>query len=336
MEADRPTSSTPVTAAVLNYNGRELLEALMPTLAAQTCPLRVLVVDNGSTDDSVAYLRAHWPQTTLVALSQNLGVSAGLNRCLHEARGDHVLLLNNDVELDSRCAERLLAALERAGDGPPRVGAVAAQVRFHHAPERVNSAGIEVDRLGVASERLAGRPISAAEKPTAVFGASACCALYRAEMLAEVGGIDDGYIAYLEDVDLAWRAQAAGWHASYEPGAIAYHRASYTTGAGSRRKYWLVGRSRVRLLARNATTGQLLRAAPAIFLYDLAYVLYVAICDRTLAPLHGRLAGLREWRALRRARRDSLKPVRLAPARRGWLGALRQQRAYRQLSDPRN
>ena len=73
-----------------------------------------------------------------------------------------------------------------------------------------------------------------------------------------------------------------------------------------------------------------------MFLYDLAYVLYVAICDRTLAPLHGRLAGVREWRALRHARRDSLKPVRLAPARRGWLGALRQQRAYRQLSDPRD
>ena len=319
-----------MTAAVLNYNGRELLEALMPTLAAQTQPLRLLVVDNGSSDDSVSYLRERWPQASVVALAQNVGVTRGLNRCIAEAGGDHVLMLNNDVELDHGCAERLTRALE-GHEEALRVGAVAAQIRFLGAPDRINSAGIEVDRLGIATERLAGQPSSAGEAAGEVFGASAACALYHAEMLAELGGLDDGFSAYLEDADLAWRAQAAGWRALYEPAAIAYHRGSFSTGEGSRRKYCQVGRSRVRLLARNATRGQLLLAAPAILLYDLAYVLYVALTDHTLAPARGRLAGLREWRAARRERRGALRAVRLAPASRGWLAALRQHRAYRAL-----
>lgn len=337
MEADRRTSAPRVTAAVLNYNGSELLKALMPTLAAQTSSLQLLVVDNGSTDDSRAYLAEQWPQVRVVAIPDNIEVSAALNRCLAEANGNHVLILNNDVELDERCAERLLAALEDGDDDgrASRIGAVAAQVRFLSDRDRINSAGLDVDALGIATERLAGCSTSTADEACEVFGASGCCALYRAEMLAEVGGLDDRYIAYLEDVDLAWRAQAAGWKTVYEPGAIAYHHGSVSSGEGSRRKYYFVGRSRVRLLARNATAGQLLRVLPAILLYDIAYVAYVALTDHTLAALWGRIAGLREWRALRREGRGRRRAVELSPARNGWLGALRQHRAYRELGASR-
>ena len=132
-----------------------------------------------------------------------------------------------------------------------------------------------------------------------MFGASGCVALYRAEMLAQIGGFDSEFFAYLEDVDVAWRARAAGWEAFYEPAAVAHHRGSASTGEGSARKYRLVGRNRVRLLARNATTRQLARNLLGILLYDSAYILYVALSDRTLAPLRGRLAGLRGWRASR-------------------------------------
>ncbi len=151
-------------------------------------------------------------------------------------------------------------------------------------------------------------------------------------MLDEVGGLDERFFAYLEDVDLAWRARSAGWRCVYEPGAVAYHQGSASTGEGSQRKYFLVGRNRVRLLARNATSAQLLRSLPGILLYDLAYVIYAALADRTLAPLRGRLAGLREWRALRAETRPSRRTVELSSGWKGWLAALRMRAAYRRLA----
>jgi GT2 family glycosyltransferase len=148
-------------------------------------------------------------------------------------------------------------------------------------------------------------------------------------MLEQIGGFDERFFAYLEDVDVAWRAQAAGWRSWYEPAAVAYHQGSASTGASTPEKYFLVGRNRVRLLARNATRRQLLRALPGIVLYDSAYVSYAAVRDRTLAPLRGRLAGLRQWRSLRSETRASRREVALAPALAGALAAWRMQRAYR-------
>ncbi|HEY0516627.1 MAG TPA: hypothetical protein VGD00_05865, partial [Solirubrobacteraceae bacterium] len=153
--------------------------------------------------------------------------------------------------------------------------------------------------------------------------------LYRRAMLEQTGGLEPRFFAYLEDVDLAWRARAAGWIARYEPGAVAHHRGSATTGSGSASKYFLVGRNRIRLLARNATAGRLARSLPGILLYDLAYVLYAALADRTLAPLRGRLRGLREFAAWRREMDGARREVPLGPAWRGWLASLRMSRAYR-------
>jgi GT2 family glycosyltransferase len=206
---------------------------------------------------------------------------------------------------------------------------VAAQVRFARAPEVINSAGIGVDSLGIATERLTGAPVALAAEPAEVFGPSACFALYRAEMLAQVGGFDERFFAYLEDVDVAWRAQAAGWSCVYEPTAIAYHRGSSSSGHASAMKYFLVGRNRMWLLARNATRRQLLRAVAAIALYDCAYIAYVACTDRTLAPLRGRAAGLRSWRPMRLEGRAERREVPLERA--GWHAALAQHRAYRAL-----
>jgi GT2 family glycosyltransferase len=207
---------------------------------------------------------------------------------------------------------------------------VAAQVRFAGTSEIINSAGIAVHRLGIATERFAGAPVAAASGATEVFGPTACFALYRRSMLTDIGGFDGRFFAYLEDVDVAWRARAAGWTCLYEPQAVAHHRGSASYGPASAAKYFLVGRNRVWLLARNATTWQLLRALPGIALYDSAYIVYVALTDGTLEPLRGRIAGLREWRSRRREADHHRRPVELEPG--GWRAALRQHWAYGSLS----
>ena len=160
-----------------------------------------------------------------------------------------------------------------------------------------------------------------------MFGATACVALYRRAMLDAVGGFDASFFAYREDADVAWRARIAGWRCALR--AARARLASRLGDGGEARafKYRLVGRNRVRMIAKNATGGQLLRRGLGMLAYDLAYVGFVALTDRTLAPLQGRLAGLRDWRRYRAAGAATRGPVTLA--RGGWRAALRQRAAYR-------
>jgi GT2 family glycosyltransferase len=191
--------------------------------------------------------------------------------------------------------------LEVAHTAAGDVGAVAALMVFSEMPDVVNSAGIEVDRLGVATDRLLGQPTASSEAdPVEVFGVSAGAALYRRAMLDEVP-FDPSFFAYLEDVDVAWRARMRGWRSLYAPSAVVRHRFSATARHGSATKYYWSGRNRVRLLARNATTAQLVRHFPVLLAFDLGYIAWALVMDRSLAPIRGRLDGLRSWRSDRRS-----------------------------------
>lgn len=301
---------------------RECLLSIQSACSEVAGETELIVVDNGGLQPLI---RECTPQAQVIEPKHNLGFAGGVCRGIDAARGEWIALVNDDATL----AADALAQLLQAGESDPHIGAVAAQVRFAANPDVINSAGIEVDSLGVASERLAGRPVSMAGEPREVFGASGCVALYRKRALDEVGGFDERFFAYQEDVDLAWRLRSRGWIAVYEPAAIAHHRGSASSGEGSATKYFLVGRNRVRLLARNATTRQLALHWPAILLYDTAYVTYTALSDRNLGALRGRLTGLWEWRAFRRETRGARKRVALSSPCSGWQAALRQHLAYR-------
>jgi len=311
-----------LTAIVVDYRGGPLLERcladLRPALARVAGEAELIVVDNGGALEPV-------PGARLISLPGNAGFAGGVVAGLAKAAGEWVALVNNDAFLAPDCLERLLAAAH----GAPRVGSVAPQIRFDRRRDLVNSAGLEVDALGIGSDRLAGRRADDPEvaAPAEVFGASACVALYRRAMLDEIGGFDASFFAYQEDADVAWRARMAGWLCLYEPSALAWHQGSATAREATSFKYWLVGRNRVRMVAKNASRGQLLRRAPAMLLYDLAYVAFVALTDHTAAPLYGRLRGLREWPRYRAAGAPTRAPVALA--RGGWRAALRQRAAYR-------
>jgi GT2 family glycosyltransferase len=185
-----------------------------------------------------------------------------------------------------------------------------------------------VDRLGIVSDRLLGRSIVESEREDVeVFGATGAMGLFRRRMLDELGGLDESFFAFLEDGDLAWRARMAGWRAVYAPRAISYHHHSATAVHGSGAKHYLVGRNRVRLVAKNASRPHLLRYASAMIAYDLCYVSFAAVAHRTLAPLRGRVRGLSEWRRYRRLGAPSRRPVSLPPSP-GLLGALRRHRTW--------
>ena len=312
---------TVLSAIVVDHRGGPLLERcladLRVALTAVEGETELIVVDNGGHAGAVA-------DAEVVVLPSNRGFAGGVAAGLERVRGEWVALVNNDAFLEADCLRRLLAA----GASAPDVGSVTGQVRFEARPELVNTAGLEIDALGIGSDRLAGAPVAAAagDAPIEVFGVSGCVALYRRSMLDAIGGFDASFFAFQEDADVAWRARAAGWRALYEPRAIALHRGSATAGEASAMKFFLVGRNRVRLLAKNATRAQLARHGAGIVLYDLAYVVFVAVAERTLAPLRGRVAGLREWRAYRAAGAPTRRPVALG--RGGWRKALAMRRGY--------
>jgi GT2 family glycosyltransferase len=316
-----------LTALVVAFGKDALLEQCLSAVERALEPVdgdtELVVVLNAASPAVRAGLEARADAVVTVEGGPDLGFTGGVAAGLEVARGEWVALVNDDCIPEVNALAELLAAGERGRD----VGSVAAQIRFVHRPGVVNSAGIEVDDLGVARERRLGDPLTAMDPDVAeVFGASAALALYRRAMLDSVG-VDASFFAYLDDADLAWRARMAGWRCLLAPRAVAYHHHSATLRHGSKAKHLLVGRNRVRMLAKNATTRQLRRRLLGVVAYDLLYVGYVAATARNAAPLVGRLRGLAEWKAYRTAGRPGRREISLAPSP-GVRAALRRHRTY--------
>jgi len=327
--AAEPRRKVAVATIVVNHERRELLRrcivSLEKALAQVDEETELVVVDNGSTDGSVELVREHFPDVVLVTLPRNLGFAGGVSRGIAATSSEWVAVFNNDTTVQSDA----LTVMLDAARSDPQVGSVAAQMRFADRRDVLNSAGLEIDRLGIAADRLVGTRVDHHHRrtPREVFGATGGAALFRTRMLEEVGGFDETFFAFFEDVDLAWRAQARGWGSLYAPGAVVYHDHSATARHGSPAKLFLVGRNRVRTLAKNATTGLLVRNAPRMALYDVAYVIFASVGARSLAPLQGRLRGLREWRIYRERGAPNRRPIPLGRPL-GFRRALQRHRAW--------
>jgi GT2 family glycosyltransferase/glycosyltransferase involved in cell wall biosynthesis len=331
----RPRTAVAVSTIIVNHERRNLLrmclQSLETALAAVDQRSELIVVDNGSKDGSVELVRERFPEVRIVSLERNEGFAGGIARGIAESRGEWIAVFNNDTTVEPDA----LALMLEAGRLDERVGSVAAQMRFADRRAVLNSAGLELDRLGIAADRLVGDPVSGhpEREPYEVFGATGGAAIFRRAMLDQVGGFDETFFAFFEDADLAWRAQAHGWRALYAPRAVVYHHHSATAQHGSPAKLYLVGRNRVRTLAKNASTEMLCLNGPWMIVYDTAYVLFTSVAGRTLAPLRGRLAGLHEWRSYRRRGRPYRRAVRLRKPL-GFRRALERHKGYTEYQAP--
>jgi GT2 family glycosyltransferase len=280
-----------VCVVIVNWNGRYHLETCLPALFTQTfTDFEIVLVDNGSTDGSAEWVETNFPHVQLIRNAQNVGFAKGNNQAIRATDAEFVVTLNNDTRVESGW----LAALVEAATSDPTVGMVASKMLFADRPDVINSAGIALDPVGIAWDRLGG----ASDKPdqetwVEVFGPCAGAALYRRAMLDQVGLFDEGFFAYLEDVDLAWRARLAGWRCLYAPVARVYHVHSATGIEGSPLKSRLLGRNKIWSIAKNyGPTRRLLAYLPLIVTYDLAAVVYGLIVRGDVHSLLGRVDGL--------------------------------------------
>ena len=279
-----------VSVVIVNWNGRVLLPACLDALLRQTRPAdEIVVVDNGSTDDSLAFVATHYPMVTVVPLGHNTGFAAGNNHGIAASRGDVIITLNTDTVPSPGWLAALCAPLV----AEPRLGSAMSTMLFAHAPDRIASAGLRVARNGLVVDDLLGRRWTgrrAELRP--IFGTSAGAAAYRRAMLDEVGGFDGTFFMYLEDADLAWRARGRGWSCVHVPQATVLHIYSASSGQGSPLKSYYLARNRLWCLRKNLPAALAQRHIAAIARYDAAALLYACLAGDG-ASLRGRAAGLR-------------------------------------------
>lgn len=304
-----------VSVVIPTWNGSELLDRALASLERQRWrDFEVVVVDNASTDDTLAMLQRRHPDVGVVRLSENRGFAAAVNEGIRASKGSIVALLNNDAEADPAWLGRLVAAFDRH----PEISSLASKMLDHHHRDIIDSAG---DRLGVfASPRGHGLPDGPEyAEPREVLSPCGGAAAYRRELFDDVGFFDEAYFAWFEDVDLGMRARLAGHRCLYVPDAVVYHHGSATARRISDRAFYLRSRNAMILGFRYLPPERLV----AFGLLLVTWPLVRAVVDgqrlgtafRAVRDFVARLPGvIRERRAALGDRRIPMSELREALA----------------------
>ncbi len=301
-DGDEPIRSTPdspqegplVSVIIVNLNGRPHLQDCLSSVLSQAyTPIEVILVDNGSQDDSVSWVREHFPAVQIVALQDNLGFAAGNNAGIDIARGEYVLILNNDTELAPACVAELVSIA--ASDA--RIAAVAAMMKMFYLRGFVNSIGGAVGPIGWGSDAYIGHlDAGQFERTFEVFSACFGAALLRRSVLDEIGLLDAGFgIGYYEDSDWCFRARMAGYKIVAASQAVVYHKFSATMNTLARTfKLKLVVRNRLRFALKNLQ-WRTLACFGAGHLVDDAYHILAAVWSADWAVVRAYLQGWGEF-----------------------------------------
>ena len=203
-----------VSVVIPNFNGMAYLDGVLSSLERQTIDnFEVILVDNGSTDGSCAFVAAEYPWVHMIQLPENYGFSRAVNEGIRVSRSPYVLLLNNDTEVKCDFLEEMVAALRRHKKA---FSCQAKMIQFHDR-DRMDDAGNYYCALGWAFARGKGKDIDRYEKEQKIFSTCAGAAIYRKKVLERIGEFDEEHFAYLEDLDIGYRARIQGYEIWYAP-----------------------------------------------------------------------------------------------------------------------
>jgi GT2 family glycosyltransferase len=287
------SSKKKVSIVIPNWNGKHFLAGCLDSIARQTYEnVEVIIVDNGSQDGSVSYVRENYPEVRLITFDRNTGFSPAVNAGIRESQAPFIALLNNDTIVDPKWVEELVHALEQH----PELGSVGCKMLSYDDHTILDGVGDGYRRGGLPGrighkERDTGR----FDEPRFILGACGGAAMYRRELFDDIGLFDDDFFAYLEDVDMALRAQSAGYKCLYVPTAKVYHLGCGTTGGTgySPLVVRLSAQNNINTIVKNIPAPLLIKFLPQIAYWQAFYLAVVTIRgQQLLAWLHGSLRAL--------------------------------------------
>lgn len=229
-----------VTVIIPNYNGKNFLKECLESLKSQNCSFETIIIDNDSKDGSVEYIKENYPEFTLIENRENSGFAAAINQGISDSNSEYIFLLNNDVKLDVDCISNLLKCIEK----DKTIFAVSSRMVQYYDRNKMDDAGDEYTILGWTKRVGYGKSPDLYDQEREIFSACAGAALYRRSRVDEIGLFDENFFAYMEDVDISYRAKIVGYKCVYCPEAVVYHLGSGTSGS----RY---NEFKIRLAARN-------------------------------------------------------------------------------------
>jgi GT2 family glycosyltransferase len=262
-----------VAIVILNWNGRKFLQQFLPSvLASYYVNYRVLVADNASTDDSVVFLRSNYPEVEIILLTQNFGFAKGYNEALKQVKSDYYVLLNSDVEVEKDWINPVIELMESDGT----IGAVQPKILQQTNKktfEYAGAAGGWIDNLGYPFAR--GRVFDSCEEDhgqynsiSGIFWASGAAMFVRSAVYHEMNGLDEYFFAHMEEIDLCWRMQLAGYKVMACPLSTVYHVGGGTLPTGNQKKIYLNFRNNLIMLAKNLPLNEVWWKIPVRFFLD--------------------------------------------------------------------
>ncbi|AFK04094.1 glycosyl transferase family 2 [Emticicia oligotrophica DSM 17448] len=249
-----------VAVVILNYNGKTFLETFLPSVIQNSGGNEVIVADNASTDDSVAFLHSHFPEVKLIQMSQNQGFAGGYNAALQQVQAQYYVLLNSDVEVTPNWIEPIIKLM----DNDESIAACQPKILSYHEKthfEYAGAAGGYIDWLGYPFCR--GRVFDSYEKDTGqyndtkeIFWATGACMFVRADVFHSLGGFDANFFAHMEEIDLCWRMKNADYKIMYSSESKVYHVGGGTLHKSNPRKTFLNYRNGLAMLYKNLPSGK--------------------------------------------------------------------------------
>lgn len=263
-----------VAVVILNWNGRQMLEKFLPSVCrfSQQEGVEVIVADNASTDDSLAFLSESYPGVRQIVLDKNYGFAEGYNRSLAQVEADYFVLLNSDVEVTEHWIDSVVSYM----DEHPDVAACQPKIRAYYAKEHFEHAGASggfMDKYGYPFCR--GRILSVVEEDKGqydtekdLFWATGAAFFVRSKVYRACGGLDADFFAHMEEIDLCWRMRNRGYRIVCVPQSVVYHVGGGTLNATNPRKTYLNYRNNLLMIYKNAQPSQLKKMLFARYFLD--------------------------------------------------------------------
>jgi len=280
-----------ITVIIPNYNGMKYIPDCLQALSAQNYSAHILIVDNGSTDGSTDWIKENYPQYELCLLKENTGFCNAVNVGIEKSQTPYVLLLNNDTKVKPGFLENMEKAIEQS----EKIFSVSAKMLSMADESKMDNAGDLYCALGWAFARGQGKPAEKYEKPARIFSACGGAVIYRKEILDKIGVFDNTHFAYLEDVDIGWRARIHGYVNYYEPTAQVLHAGSGASGSKHNTfKANLSSANSVRIIRKNMPLMQWLLNLPLLLPGFLIKTLFFTVKGMGGTYVKGCFRGLKE------------------------------------------